>query len=441
MNCQTIGDNLSAYLDKALPPDEMREIEKHLSACPECRQELAELQKTINLLASLDEVIPPASFRRDLRKKLEKNTEKRRFTWSALRHRLPRIRNSAFAPVAVVMILFIVAIPFALKNAQFGLGNAAKSELAQDSAGTVRGVMPEAPEARNKVLMDMNETGRSVDTGAVPADGGYDLNGKSFEGEALMKGAPAPAPGIAAAPMGADTGIKTIDPAVAERKIIKNADLRLQVDNYETAVEEVKKQVASLGGYIAGESVNVKDQQGTKRGNIQIRMPYQQFEAFLDSVEVLGKVQNRNIYTQDVTEEFVDLESRLKAMQTKEERLLAILQKAGQLADVLAVENELANTRAQLESLQGRLRFLNNRVDYSSINMSIDQVVVPTQTISAGGLEGVLIKAKEAFIKAINNILLDMGKLVVWISSALPYLLVLTALVYIFWRWARKKMG
>lgn len=422
MNCNTIGENLSAYLDKALSADEMRQIEAHLNNCSECQQELTNLQKTIALLTSLDEVIPPASFRRELRSKLEFSAGRKRLSWEALIQKLPNIRRSTLAPVAVAMILLIVAIPFVLDSTQFGLSKAKKSELAHQNstASDGRGIAPEAT--------------------AGSADTSYGVNVGATNNEALSKSAPSNRMATTLTAQDTTTS-KVAEPVLQERKIIKNADLQLQVDNYQQTVEEVKKQVVAMAGYIANESVNAKDSQGNIRGHVQIRIPFLQFEPFMNGIEGLGKVQNRNIYTQDVTEEFVDVESRLNAMKTKEERLLAILQKAGQLSDVLAVENELANTRAELESLQGRLRFLSNRVDYSTINLNIEQVVVPTKSISAGGLQGVVLKAKEAFIKAINNILLDTGKLLVWISSAIPYLILLAGLVYIFWRWIRRKLG
>lgn len=436
MNCKTIGENISAYLDKALPADEMHQVEAHLSNCSECRQELTDLQKTVALLTSLDEVIPPASFRRELRSKLEKRVTRKRFSWETLMQKLPDLRRSSLAPAAVAMILLIVALPFIIDMPNLGLSKAEKSKATQNSVSDGRGVAPDV--ATNFTTKGFDSSANKTQVTVGSADGVYGDNAGAPT-QALTKSAPNVR--MSTNFQVQDTAPKIAEPVIQERKIIKNADLQLQVDDYQQTVEAVKQQVISLGGYITNESVSAKDSQGSMRGNLQIRMPYLQFETFLNGIEGLGKVQNRNIYTQDVTEEFVDVESRLKAMQTKEERLLAILQNTGKLADLLAVENELANTRAELESLQGRLRFLSNRVDYSTINFNIEQVVVPTQTISTGGLQGVLMKTKEAFIKAINNILLDTGKLVVWIGSALPYLIILSVLVYSFWRWTRKKLG
>ena len=118
------------------------------------------------------------------------------------------------------------------------------------------------------------------------------------------------------------------------------------------------------------------------------------------------------------------MESRLKTMRTKEERLLNILTQSGNLSDILAVENELANTRAQLESLEGRMRYLNNQTEYSTVNISVEQLVVSTQQVTTSGLQGVVERAKEAFIKAINNIFLGLGMSIVFISAAIPYLVV-----------------
>lgn len=433
MNCKITTENISAYLDKVLSDSEMEQFDAHFQECSACRQELAEMQKTIELLASLDEVIPPASFRRELRSKLEKSVSKDRFSLINFWQRVARKRYTTFAPIAVAMILLIIIVPFAIENSQTKLF---KSDFSRSTADSVDGVagMAVPPEyMTNQSVMDAKESEMMPDSmkrdiarvgNEGPADADYNIEGA--ETPTIMK------------TYSQEELNEEIIPQ--ERKIIKNADLRLRVDSLEQTVAEIKNQLSTMGGYLASESTSARDTQGTIRGYLQIRLPYQQFDSFLDSLGTMGKLQNSNIYTQDVTEEFVDVASRLKVMRQKEERLLAILDKAGQLADVLAVENELAHTRAELESLEGRLRYLNNRVDYSTININLEQVTVPTQAISAGGLEGVFGRAAEAFITTINNLLVGLGKLVVFIFAALPVFIIIVIICYIAWRLSKKRI-
>lgn len=432
MNCENITGNLSAYLDQELPSAEMEQIKVHLTKCSSCRQNIAELQQTIDILRSLDEVIPPASFRRELRSKLEQGVKgnvrpKRvpfRDIWQGLIN-----RRYAIASVAVAMIFLVVIAPFAIENyslKSYDLLSSKSTEEAPYNGSDGMNIMGTVSESEIMQDRDMRVYGSSTKAGGGP----------------MYTAVPLVSP--AQAPLAADDAAyvedKSLDKQIElERKIIKNADLMLRVDDYEQTVAEIKQQLIPLNGYLANESINARDDQGNISGYLRIRLPHEHFDSFIDSLGTLGKLRNSNIYTQNVTEEFVDVESRLKVMQQKEERLLAILDKAGQLADILAVENELAHTRAEIESLVGRLRYLNNRVDYSTISLNLEQVAVPTQNLSAGGLTGVFGRAVEAFIISINSLLVGLGKLIVFIFAALPVLILIVLIFFIIWRIYKKK--
>lgn len=422
MSCQEIRDKLSAYLDGVLDEKETDEIQSHIEHCPECRQEIEDLKKTIALLSSLEEIIPPASFRRELRHKLEQEAQTKGKTGNPQKAIINRFfakaRHSYLLPVAAALVFMVVSAPFILNMPKMG-SEQKKSEMALDyevrnSTGspgfTADSVAPDAPSA-------------------APSE------------EMLMKGKGDGEQGATSYRLQTTTSQEMTSKVVeeVERKIIKNASLSLEVEDYNSTSALIKEKITSLGGYIANESVNVVGTERLLRGNIEIRLPAVNFDSFLAGMEGLGKVNNRNIFTQDVTEEYVDVASRLKAMRTKEERLISILQKSGTLSDILAVENELANTRAQLESLEGRLRYLSNRVDFSSISINMRQVTASTQKITTGGFKDTIIKTKEAFILAINNILRDAGKLIIYIGSSLPYLILTAILAFGVWRFVKRR--
>jgi hypothetical protein len=430
MNCKEIQDNLSAYIDKALPEKEMVLIEEHLSRCPECLEEYEALKDTINMISSLEEIIPPASFRRELRQKLEKVAQKQEkpsaqgliHTW------LSKLRAVGLMPVAVALILMLAIVPFMDDNIKMG------APQAKEEAG--RG--NEDLNLKSKMNYSLADKG-APNVKAPPAPRSY---GVAMDQQAEIKNeaalpAPTAQPNVQVKEMEKAGAVGTQEASI-DRKLIKNADISLRVDNYQAAVESLKNQVLSYGGYITNESVQTTGPEGILNGHLQVRVPQDKFESFLSGMEGLGKVTGRNIYAQDVTEEYVDVQSRLKAYKTKEERLLAILQKSGQLSDILAVETELANTRAQIESLEGRLRYLDNRTDFSTIGINIQQTAAPAQKVSTGGLQGVFGKAKEAFIRTINNILLGIGKLIVSFSSALPYLVLMALGLGAGWWWFKK---
>ncbi len=402
MNCRQVKENLSAYLDGMLDENEQAEVKNHLEGCSECLKEYEELKKTVAVLSSLEELIPPADFRRKLRAKLEKGSVKKRNNiLHSLAGRLKSVPRSTLIPVAAAFVILLVVIPLIIPPIGGGMG--LSNMVARDM-----------DTAKSEEIMYQSSTGAAPS--APAADRGFAEDGENHilgRKESIAE-------------------VRTEESEVQfeeyDRKIIKNADVTLDVEDYKYTVAEIKNKVMLMNGYIVNENTSVVGPEDVLRGNLQVRVPQTYFEKMLEEMDVLGKVKNRNIYSQDVTEEYVDIDSRLKALQTKEERLLAILSKSGQLSDILAVENELANTRAQLESLTGRLRYLDNRTEFSTIGISIQQVQSSTTKITATGLSGVMVRTKEAFIRAINNILLLVGKLVVFIGAALPYLVIIVLL-------------
>jgi hypothetical protein len=433
MKCKEVQESLSLYLDNELSVEERVLLRNHLVNCSVCQEELAALQETVSLLSSLEEVTPPASFRRDLYEKLEKNIvqetvrEKRGLWGHGLMTKFRKWRRySAFLPVAISLVLLVFLVPVFL---DFRLGDASK--FMDDSS---------EPE--------MMFYGVSMDQNSVSQENVAKSMAPEMAAVNLGRGV---APEIMTTTTTGNVVKQSVEESKSaikpmERKLIKNAEIHLLADDYNSAVESLKSKVSALDGYITNETVNVIDSRGSKRGYLEVRVPQLRFDEFFAGVNNLGKLKNSNIYTQDVTEEYIDVESRLNVMRTKEERLLAILNQSGELSDVLAVENELANTRAQLESLEGRLRYLSNQTEFSTFNLTIEQVVVSTQQVSASGLQGVGVRAKEAFVKAINNIVLGIGLTLVFISAAIPYLVVVAVVVGLIcgiWRsmQRRKKQG
>jgi len=414
-NCNEIQEMLSFYLDDCLKPEEKARLEEHLKQCPECRRELEALQKTVSMISGLndEELIPPASFRRELRKKLE--NEQKSFKVSFIDKLLETFNKSSFKswmPLAAAALLLIVIMPVLMH----GFGPMGAKSL-KDEAN-----MRSAP----------------------PGLGSSDGLGGGPEMDIVQEAPRAGAPKMKAEGL-AEKQSQVFDSGTLEieRKIVKTAHLNLEVDNYKDTAFKINSLVQEMQGYLANENTYIYDQQRKLlAGNMSIRIPVERFTEALSRIEKMGNANNRSVNSQDVTEEYVDVESRLKAMRLKEERLLVILNKSGKLGDILAVENELARTRADIEVLEGRLRYLNNRTDLSTININIKESLTPVEQINTTGLQGVIAGAKEAFIKSTNSIIIGAGNLVVFIGGYIPFIIIILiglSLVWIFWRKVRNK--
>jgi len=154
-----------------------------------------------------------------------------------------------------------------------------------------------------------------------------------------------------------------------ERKLIKNGTLSFETNDMEKTRKEIEKVYQEFNGYLASENhFNYGERLQHEQ---EIRIPCQYFDPFIQKIEKLGtKIENRHITTQDVTEEFIDVEARLKAKKDLEARYLDLLKLAKTVEDMLSIESQLANVRAEIESMEGRLNFLNNQVAFSTIKIS-----------------------------------------------------------------------
>ena len=158
--------------------------------------------------------------------------------------------------------------------------------------------------------------------------------------------------------------------ASTERRIVYEAQMTLVVDDLPKTEEELTSLVQEKGGYFADASVD--RQQGERlSGRWQVRIPVAQFEAFLDAVSKLGVPEVRRQTAQDVTEEFVDLKARIANKKRLEDRIVELLDtNDGKIKDVIEVERELARVRSEIEQMEGRLRYLTDRTEMTTVTIT-----------------------------------------------------------------------
>jgi hypothetical protein len=169
-----------------------------------------------------------------------------------------------------------------------------------------------------------------------------------------------------------DAGSAYSEEPVPERQIIKNGWMRIEVKDYHSAVAAVKGIISRHHGYISGESESSTD--FSLINSLTIRVPSAEFDSLVEDVSKAAyKVDNKNINLNDVTEEFVDIEARLKTKKEAEQRYLEILRKAQTVQDILLVEQQLRMIREEIEAKEGRLKYLQNQVSLSTLNLEIHQ--------------------------------------------------------------------
>ena len=157
--------------------------------------------------------------------------------------------------------------------------------------------------------------------------------------------------------------------ADTERKLIKNGRLGFQTDDLTSTHQRVLELAKKFNAYIASDET-VKSREQVVH-NITIRVPAKDFDELVGKIgEGIKEFDYKDISVRDVTAEFLDVEARIKTKKELENRYIAILQKANTVATMLEVEEKLGEVRGEIESIQGRLKYLKNQVAYSTLEVS-----------------------------------------------------------------------
>ena len=152
----------------------------------------------------------------------------------------------------------------------------------------------------------------------------------------------------------------------AERLVVFTARLELEVEDLESALDAVRLLAESHGGFVATEKTR------SESGFITVRVPQRVFHDAVAEIEELGVVQGRDLQGEDVTEEYVDLGSQLTNLEKQEQRLLEIMEMGTTVESVLKVEKELERVRGSIESIKGRMNYLESRVELATITVYLN---------------------------------------------------------------------
>ena len=143
--------------------------------------------------------------------------------------------------------------------------------------------------------------------------------------------------------------------------------MSVQVADVSTAAARVRAIAEGVGGFVEQLSSNGVGE--FQQSTLTVRVPQAEFFSVFEQIKALGEVQNENAGSVDVTEQFIDLEARLKSAQREELSLLSLLDRANVISEILTIERELTRIRGELERLQGQLNFLERRVDLATITV------------------------------------------------------------------------
>lgn len=229
-----------------------------------------------------------------------------------------------------------------------------------------------------------------------------------------------------------------ISPVVAaQRKLIRNVNMYVETDAFDELLKLLQSKVAELAGYIessdiSGFSMNYDNTRQNRYANMTARIPSDKLDLFIAAVEDNGNVTNKSESTQDVTLLYSDLESRKKTLSVEQERIWTLLEKADTLEAVIALEEHLSEIRYELESMESQLKLYDNQVEYSTIEISIQEVTPTTFTPTVP--ETVWQRIQKGFSKNIKKISDTMISLFIMLVAGspiwVPFAAIVSAIVF-----------
>ena len=215
---------------------------------------------------------------------------------------------------------------------------------------------------------------------------------------------------------------------MADQKLIKRVSINAETEDLDPLLENLNEKIAQLGGYVEYQDIYNGSSYASHRyrsASMTIRIPADKLDGFVEQVQGASNVVSINQSQENVTLTYVATESRMKALETEQERLLELMEQAETMSDLLEIEARLTEVRYELESVTSQLRVLSNQVDYATVELYIDQVTAYTQVEE----QTVWQRIGSGFGKNLKNIGEELVNFFVWVVTYSPQLLIFAAAV------------
>ncbi len=223
--------------------------------------------------------------------------------------------------------------------------------------------------------------------------------------------------------------------ATTERMVVRTASLDLIVPDTEKALDDIQAMARELGGYVV--SVEAYQYQEGRQATVTFRVPAETLDTVLSRLRAMATtVRRESVSGQDVTDQYVDMQSRLRHLEAKEKQLLEFLDKAEDTEAVLAVYEQLSATQAEIEQVKGRMQYLENQAALATVTVSLTPDVM-AQPLETGGWN--LPATVRSAVEALLNVLEFFVKALIYIVIVVLPTLILIALpvagIFLLVRW------
>ena len=213
-----------------------------------------------------------------------------------------------------------------------------------------------------------------------------------------------------------------------QQKLITTVYIDAETEDLDPFLEQIGGKISALGGYVEQQDVYNGSSRSTHRyrsASMTVRIPAQNLAGFVEQVKDSANVVSYNESQEDVTLTYVSTETRVKALEAQEARLLELMEQAENMTELLEIDARLSEVRYELENVASRLRVLSNQVDYATVHLNIEQVKVYTEVEE----QTVWQRIGSGFEKNLKNIGEDLVDFFVWAVTYSPQLVIFAVIV------------
>ena len=217
---------------------------------------------------------------------------------------------------------------------------------------------------------------------------------------------------------------------LSDQKLITTVEINAETEDLDALMPQLSDHIAQLGGYVEFQNTYYGSAYSSYRhrsANMTIRIPADKLNDFLLHVEGASNVISKQQSQDNVTLQYVDTESRMAALQAERDRLMELMEQAGDLSDLLKIEERLTDVLYDLESTTAQLRSLDNQVSYATVNLYIDEVKILTETQE----QTVWQRIASGFGENLRNIGDDIVNFFVWLVTYSPQLIIIGGIIWL----------
>ncbi len=391
-DCDAIRALLSPYLVQETGEQENQAIEAHLQVCESCRQELEQLKALQQACKTMELEELPSYYAEEFQEKLAQESHGKKS-----RHRAGKHWGLLAACACLLLVVGISGSSLLLGSLRMGSSGAAAESASYNNAAADQAAPAESGSTKNFSLMVMQDSDTEE---MVETEGAEQL----------------------------DDGTSAVE---YERKIIRNYSLDLKVEDFDAAYDQICQLAEEYGGYVS--SGDVYDYEGStyRDGYLAIRVDSDRVEEAIAAISELGFLEGNRYSSEDITTEYYDTQSRLEVYEAQRDRLLELYAQANSVEEMLSIESQLANTVANIESLEGMMQYYDQLTSLSLIEINLYTPSNYEQSVEPKGWAGFTQKISENLFRGANNLLDNLASLLYAFVRALPTLLLLAAVVVV----------